>query len=405
MKARPCPDTEFRIKSVSREGEAVDHPRGLESYRGRWRWRRILRGEETTVYLKAESEAEAVEQAIVLNVQRRNGTLPQAVPRQRVCQFVKFMRDWLEHRPVSCGTRRRYRAMIETVEYWLNERGRADISIGSVNYNLMADYFRDRSTRLIIPNEERDFTRKFPEQGASKATLNCERAFLRSIFLEAMRRGYLEKNPLNGISCPHPRLQEWAVKHHPLKADEAERFLKAAYALSRDFGDVATVAVYTGMRSGELRALEWSAVDFETRLIKVFPKMGWKPKGTAGMVPMCQRVVEVLQSRSRDSEYVFAQERQRGSGLRVVNKGEWLALTKKAAVAAGLTPQLRFHDLRHSCATMLRAAGVNLETIQLILRHHDLRMTMLYAAPSYEELLSAVERIGVSQQPQFRIAR
>jgi hypothetical protein len=130
------------------------------------------------------------------------------------------MRDWLEHRPVSFGTRRRYRAMIDTVKYWLNERGRADISIGSVNYNLMADHFRTRATRLIISHAERAFLRKLLESGASKATLNCERSFLRSIFLEAVRRGYLDKNPLNGISCPAPRLQEWAINRRPRRAWE-----------------------------------------------------------------------------------------------------------------------------------------------------------------------------------------
>lgn len=363
----------------------LTYPKGLEVFRGGWRWRRMVKGQTQTRTLTANSEQEAIEQAVLLNARLKTGTLPMG--RSERVPLVRFMREFLVGKAVSEGTRRRYRACIDTFEYWLADHGHKDIAVGNATYTLLSRFFTARATRLIIPNQTRRWTRRLPERGAAKATLNFEKTFLKSIFAEAIRRGLLEKNPLDGIKAPKPRLSEWAEKHHPLKPDEARRFLRAAYDLRKDFGDAATLAIYTGMRAGELRNLEWPDIDFERRLIKVYPKDGWRPKGRSGMVPMCRKVFDVVMSRNKTDKYVL-------SGDTPVSKGLWLRLTKQAARKAGLTPQLRWHDLRHSCATMLRAAGVNLETIMLILRHHDIRMTMIYAAPSYEELLKAVGRIG-----------
>jgi hypothetical protein len=75
------------------DAKTVSYPRGLESFRGGWRWRRTVKKETCTRTLKVESEQEAVEQAILLNARLKAGTLPMGQS-ERV-PLARFMREFL----------------------------------------------------------------------------------------------------------------------------------------------------------------------------------------------------------------------------------------------------------------------------------------------------------------------
>jgi len=66
---------------------------------------------------------------------------------------------------------------------------------------------------------------------------------------------------------------------------------------------------------------------------------------------------------------------------------------KRACKRAGIR-DFRFHDLRHSFASYLTVGGVNLRTVQTLLGHKDLRMTMRYSHLSPEHLREAVQNTG-----------
>jgi integrase len=116
----------------------------------------------------------------------------------------------------------------------------------------------------------------------------------------------------------------------------------------------------------------------------------WTPKGTDGVVPMCAAIRSLLERLARDktSNFIFAH--RDGGACRV----KLLTRLKKAQTIAGIKGRLRTHDLRHTLALRLRRdKGVPLETIMGILRHSDIRETLIYAPYSLEEGRAAMRTL------------
>ncbi|MBC5826241.1 MAG: site-specific integrase [Candidatus Eremiobacteraeota bacterium] len=134
------------------------------------------------------------------------------------------------------------------------------------------------------------------------------------------------------------------------------------------------VALATGMRQGELFGLRWEHIDFDKRFLSVCGTLvrerGQRalrpPKGKRSRrIDLAEHDVELLRSHRKGqlakcaSEWVFTNTQ--GKPLRKHNflHRTWQPLTK----AAGLQP-LRFHDLRHTAATLSLAEGVPLKVVQ-----------------------------------------
>jgi integrase len=116
----------------------------------------------------------------------------------------------------------------------------------------------------------------------------------------------------------------------------------------------------------------------------------WKPKGTNGRVPMCKTVRELLSrlNETKTSNFVFAHHD--GGSCRL----DILSRLKKAQKLAGIEGGLRIHDLRHTLGFRLRRdKGVALETIMGILRHADIRETLIYAPYSLDEGRTAMAKL------------
>ena len=140
----------------------------------------------------------------------------------------------------------------------------------------------------------------------------------------------------------------------------------------------------------EVLAIKVGDVDLAGRRIVTKRTYQWKPKGTNGVVPMCKAVKDLLVglAEKRGSNFVFAHHD--GGSCRL----DLLDLLKKAQKMAGIGGNLRIHDLRHTLAFRLRRDhGVPLETIMGILRHADIRETLIYAPYSLEEGRSAMGRL------------
>jgi len=133
----------------------------------------------------------------------------------------------------------------------------------------------------------------------------------------------------------------------------------------------------------DLLTLPCSAVDLDAARITFTTQYDWQPKASSGTVPMCKTVTALLLRIKKESagvgNFVFAHHD--GGRCRL----HLLDLLKKAQKEAGIRGRLRIHDLRHTCAATLRRMGVPLETIMGILRHANIRETLVYAPYSAEE--------------------
>ena len=163
-----------------------------------------------------------------------------------------------------------------------------------------------------------------------------------------------------------------------------KRLLKAIEKdTHRHAGPMMKLALFTGMRRGEMFKLKWEDINFERGFILIRDPKG----GQDQRIPLNDGARKVLQGVMRTkSPYVFP---GRGGRRRVdINKQ-----VNDIKEAAGLPQNFRpLHGLRHAYASMLASSGkVDLYTLQKLLTHKDGRMTQRYAHLRDEALKKAAD--------------
>jgi integrase len=214
--------------------------------------------------------------------------------------------------------------------------------------------------------------------------------------LELLRRliSYAEKNKLckpSGLLIEMPTVNN--IKTEDLTADQLNALL---IALDQSEDQVAAnlmrLALYSGMRAGEILALKWADIDFTKAFISIRNPKG----GTDRKIPLNTATRAVLDSIGRPSEtdektseYVFPGKE--GQHLNYIPKAVNLIKT-----AAGLPEGFRaLHGLRHFFATTLAASGqVDMFTLQKLLTHKSPMMTQRYAHMRDSTLQNASNLVG-----------
>lgn len=211
----------------------------------------------------------------------------------------------------------------------------------------------------------------------------------RTLTALAHRRGLIEVDPwieVKRIPVAEQAFGFWT----PLERD---RFLNVARRIDPEFAALATVALHTGLRWGELRALRRKHLDFDGGRILVVSN--FRPAvarivettktRTNGVVPMNDLVRRTLADRqlTAPEEPVFS--------ARILEAAGRYRLPAVAKIAE--VKPIRFHDLRHTFASCLAMAGVPLIEIQKLMRHKSIQTTMRYAHLCEAHLALAVNRL------------
>lgn len=155
------------------------------------------------------------------------------------------------------------------------------------------------------------------------------------------------------------------------------------------------LALNTGLRRGDLFDLEWQHVDLEHRQIRMVigksshaRRKHGKPV-TPAVLPLSAEAHKILaqlkRHRDPDSALVFPSP---VSGARLDNIKRAFGEVLKDAKLTGFT----FHDLRHSFASKLVMAGVDLNTVRELMTHSDIRMTLVYAHLSPDHKAAALAK-------------
>jgi integrase len=214
--------------------------------------------------------------------------------------------------------------------------------------------------------------------GAKPATLARELEVLRHALNLAVREWeWLESNPFQKVKIErvNNKIERW------ISSEEEQRLLGAALPWLRE---IIIFALNTGMRQNEILSLKWSQVDLFRRTATLIETKN-KEKRT---IPLNQTVLEILKSKDRVrniSGYVFTSQTGNKIDARNLLRAFYAARKK-----AGLE-DVRFHDLRHTFATRLVQAGINLYVVKELLGHKTLTMTMRYAHHCPESLRHGVE--------------
>jgi integrase len=177
-----------------------------------------------------------------------------------------------------------------------------------------------------------------------------------------------------------------------LSPEECELLLSHAHGLDRE---MILMALRTGMRQGELKGLQWSAIDWQNHSVAVRhsrcdrAKALVAPKnGRERHVPLDNELFEVLCKRKRDAGYVFLD-----AGGQPFNHKRLVTRLARVCRRAGVR-RVTWHVLRHTFASHLAIRGVPLHVVQQLLGHTDISTTLRYAHVAPSALRTAVDLLS-----------
>jgi integrase len=249
----------------------------------------------------------------------------------------------------------------------------------SLLHNHVLPIFGDRAIASIDTLTVRGWLAGLVSGGLSPSRAKHAYYVLFAVLEAAIQAGALVRNPAAGVRVPRSHSHEM----HFLSAAEIEHL---AEAIVPPYGVLVRFAAYTGLRAGEIAALRIKRLDLlrgTVRVVEATSEVGGRlvlgPTKTHAertvRLPRFLRddLAAYLASRSRDPNgFVFTGPK--GGQLRHTNF--YQRLFCPALARAGLPAEIRFHDLRHTCAALLIAQGAHPKAIQVHLGHSSIQVTM-----------------------------
>ncbi len=249
--------------------------------------------------------------------------------------------------------------------------------------NNLKAFFGDPKLHHVTPKTIVAFKNKRYADGVMPATINRELAMLKKAFNLACREWeWTRENPVCRVSME----REQNTRDRWLSEQEEGRLLAVAPAW---VGELVIFAANTGMRRGEILSLTWNGVDFARRTVTVFKSKN----GERRTIPVNQTVLEILTKRyeRRDGGRPSGDALVFCSEADTLLDGSNLRRAFNSALEVAKIDNFHFHDLRHTFATRLVQAGVDLYKVQRLLGHKSPSMTQRYAHHFPESLRDGVE--------------
>lgn len=234
-----------------------------------------------------------------------------------------------------------------------------------------------RLDRLTALQVQALYGRKL-EDGLSPRTVEIVHATLHKALNQAVGWALMPRNVADAATPPRPIGRE--IK--PLSREQAWALLETARGDALEAFYV--LAVTTGMRNGELLALQWCDIDLNARTLRVrrsvFNGAVSPPKTAAGnrTVRLSGMAVAALEkhllatAKGSISEWVFPSRAETPLSVHNVHNRSW----KPLLLSAGLPMTTRMHDLRHTCATLLLSQGVPVKVVSEMLGHASVSITL-----------------------------
>ena len=225
--------------------------------------------------------------------------------------------------------------------------------------------------------------------GLSPKTVKNLHGILHCALQQAIACDYLSRNPAD--ACKLPKVTKPEIK--PLEPVEIARLLKEAE--QDDYCNLFIVAMFTGMRQGELLGLAWECVDFKSGIITVKQQLQCKdgnyfletPKSGKNRTILPAPIVmdalrNQLQRQRKEQEQAGKMWDNQFNLVFTDALGKYLVRRtvvkhfKKISQRAGISDDARFHDLRHSFAVSSLYAGDDIKTVQANLGHATAQFTL-----------------------------
>ena len=241
---------------------------------------------------------------------------------------------------------------------------------------------------------ERIESKEQPKGLSAKTVRNINQVISSAMDL-AVAQKIILTNPTNACELPTVEHQEMQT----IPAEQLQAFLDEARATG--VYEMYYIELATGLRRGELLGLKWSDIDWKNGIIKVRRQIArvdgeiveapLKTKNSYRAVTISQQAIEVLrqQKAKTNDTYVFPSPNGGPISPDSVNN-----MLKRVLERAGI-PKVRFHDLRHTFATIALQNGVDIKTVSGMLGHFSAGFTLdTYAHVTTSAQKEAAQTMG-----------
>ena len=303
-----------------------------------------------------------------------------------------WLRSWYEiyAKPnIRISTANRYQLMVE--QYTIPR-------IGSIKLTKLTAHDLQKLYKDLMENGRIDRKSGHGNPGLSSTTVRSLHLMLHSALDRAVKEKLILSNPTENCIIPKIEKQEMKILH----PDHISAYLDAAE--QRGALPMFYLELVSGLRKGELVALQWSDLDEANCTISVSKQASWDTEGNLILsqpktgnsireVSIPQDAVELLKqehAKHPDNPWMFPSSR---TG-EMYHPDSVVNLHKKILKDAGLE-HIRFHDLRHTFATLALQNGVDVKTVSSMLGHYDAGFTLrTYTHATRQMQQKAAEKMG-----------
>lgn len=242
------------------------------------------------------------------------------------------------------------------------------------------EFFGDRNISGITPLMVEQF-KAARKDTISEATINRYLSVLKHMFNKGIEWGLCESNPVKKVKL----FKENNSRIRYLEFGEMDRLLDNCADFLKP---VILTALNTGMRQGEILNLTTEDVDLKRKIIYIRQSKS----GEHRECPINSVLSETFQSLEKNPKtpHIFLDNEGQKLGRFVVRY-----FFEKAVKQAGIE-DFHFHDMRHTFASHLVMAGVDIMTVKELLGHKTLKMTLRYSHLSPNHKSAAVETLGAT---------
>jgi integrase len=290
--------------------------------------------------------------------------------------------------------------MGEYVTRWLEDSAKGDLAARTYhNYRLqlrqhiIPSIGRVKLSKLSPANVQALYAAKLRD-GLKPSSVRYIHAVLHRALEQAVKWNLIPRNPARAADPPKIREDEIT----PLNSEQARRFLDAA--AREKFEALYVLSLTAGLRMGEALGLRWTDIDLDAQTLRVNRQLqrmrrdGVKsgtlefsePKNASRRtIDLSQRALEALSNHRKQQvvEQLKAGSNWQDNGL-VFATGKGTALDAQNVVNRGFKPLLRrtdlpdirWHDLRHTCFTLLLSRGVHPKYVQMLAGHASIQLTL-----------------------------
>lgn len=267
--------------------------------------------------------------------------------------------------------------------------GLGDIPLSELTSEMVGEFLEER---------KRFGNHRTGSSGLGEETMRHIHRLLQQCLDQAIRDGLLTENPAKAFRYR----KSTTVKANIMTPLETEDYLDAAERLG--YLPMFMLALMTGLRQGELLALQWTDLNVKERILTVNKQVTRmegeldvtepKTKNSVRKVALSQQAVDLLvqeHEQHPDNPILFPSPRTGGYW----SPDAVSRINRKLLKNAGIEEHVRFHDLRHTFATMAISSGVDVKTLSSMLGHYSAGFTLdTYTHITNDMQRGAAEKIG-----------